>query len=229
MKRDEVGRAFDCASPSHRQEVLVEHPLFARREPGDVEREPRMAAVDVRAGSSAGRRRGRRRKRLDRVLHFPDHRTLETDEVAGKDVVEDLAPAVGQRLVAEGPPREQGEHLRAVAALAENQRSCFRDQLTALEAVNEPQLIRREWPEERHDAQRTALARHAACGIWQGLAPSLRPVSAAFRSKIQTQLRPGRPAACQSEMTARAKRVGGWASGQRWGSVVTWVETASGP
>ena len=100
----------------------------------------------------------RRRQRLDRMLHRPDHRALQPDEVARQAVIENLPPSVFQRLEAEGPAAEQGEELRAMGAFGQDHRAGLGHQLAALEAGDETQFFRREGPELGHCTQGALLA-----------------------------------------------------------------------
>jgi hypothetical protein len=51
------------------------------------------------------------------MLHLVVDRALQADEIRRHGVVEDLPPAVGQRLVAERPARQDGVEVGAVGAL----------------------------------------------------------------------------------------------------------------
>src|SRR5690606_7774398 len=98
------------------------------------------------------------RERLDRMLHLTQDRALQTDKIARQQVVEDLAPAVLERLETEGPTGQQGEELLVARALRKDRAAGFDHQFAPLETRNEGQLLRGEIAEMRLGPERTDLA-----------------------------------------------------------------------
>ena len=80
------------------------------------------------------------RQRLYRVLHFAHQGALQAQKIARKHEVEDLAAAVFQKLVPEGPPPQQREKMRAMPLLFEDGRTRRQMQLVHLEVRNKVEL-----------------------------------------------------------------------------------------
>jgi hypothetical protein len=121
-----------------------------------------------------------RRQRLHRMLHFPHHRALKTDEIAGHDIVEDLPPAVLQRLVTESPALQNGVKMGAVRAFHQDDGAAFHRKFPRLETRDEIQFGRGKIPEMRQVAQGTLLARGGGNSVrffWRHEYPSSKKVA----------------------------------------------------
>ncbi len=90
-----------------------------------------------------------RRQRFDRMLHLALDRALQADEVAGHRIIEDLAAAVRQQLVAKRPTRQHGVEMGTVAAFHQDGGALVDGKLTLLELADEAQLLLRELAERR--------------------------------------------------------------------------------
>ncbi len=160
----EVGGALQRRPSSQAEQVVVQHALRPCRQPGHVETEAGMVAEQLVQPIALEDAEHQGRQRLDRMLHLPDHRSLQANQVTGQEIVENLPPPVIKHLEAEGPAREQCKEMGAVSALRENDRAGLGRHLAGLEARNEFQLAGGKVTKGRQGAQRALLAGHAAPG-----------------------------------------------------------------
>lgn len=108
-----------------------------------------MVAVDLEQIVAFEHAKQHWRQRLDGMLHFPHDATLQTDEIAGHEVIEDLPAAVLQQLVAERPAGQHRVEMRAVASFHEDRGTLVDREFSLLELADEGQLRLLELPENR--------------------------------------------------------------------------------
>src|SRR3569623_1917653 len=101
------GEAVRRRPPAYRQQVLVDDQFLVRAQPGDVESQSRVAAVNVPEALIRKGAQGRVGQRFDAVRRGLTQLMLQADEVAWQEKIEYLTPSVVQGAIAEGPARQQ--------------------------------------------------------------------------------------------------------------------------
>src|SRR5690606_15054563 len=103
------------------------------------------------------------RKRFDGMAHFAHQAALQADQVTRHEIVENLAAAVGQELVAKRAPRKDRIQMRVVAAFDNHRRATIDIQLAGLEPADKGQFLFLKRSEDFQRPQRALFARIPLC------------------------------------------------------------------
>ena len=152
------GDTFFRTAPAYRQQVVVHQRFFVRSQPGDVEPHRRLLAVQVPQRVAVKHTQAGSGEHHHAVCCRVAHLLLHTDEVAGKQEVQDLATAVAQRLETVAPALQQRVQPRVGLALVDQGVAFLQHQFAALELLHQREFFLGMQVKERQGTQRAIQA-----------------------------------------------------------------------
>ena len=126
QEQQQISRPLLAGPLADAQQMLVEHPLLARCDPGQVEGEAWLALVELPKAVALEHAEQHAGQRFRRMLHLGKQRGLEADEIARQEEIEDLPAAILEQLVAEPPAGQDRVDVGALAAFRQNRRARVR-------------------------------------------------------------------------------------------------------
>lgn len=155
---EQVCRALQRGAPTDAQEMFVKDMLLLGGDPGDVIGEACVTPVEFADTLLFEDAQAHRCQRLNGVLHLVQKRCLQTDQIAGKQVIQYLPPAVLKQLVAKRHASENRVEVWSVTCLRDYRGASVGNQFALLETLHEIEFRAGKFPELSVVAEGTFVA-----------------------------------------------------------------------